>query len=304
MSIKNVVLLGANGKLGPSILHALVSHNFIVTVLKRGNSESSSKYPEGVRILTFQENFEEDQLAQDLTGQDALVIAIKGTQTAIQKRVAIAAAKAGIHRCIPADFGSCASEREEAQQLVPLYKAKCELRSYLQELADRYDDFTWTSLVPGHFFDWSLDFIHIFLNERKADILEDGKSRFSISTLGRIAEATCRVLERPEQTRNQILYVQSFCVSQMEIIDAFEAATACKWNVTSYEAKRFVEEEKRKAEAGSAEAVEELVWYLGTFGTNWELRKGFAMDTLGLENEDLYEVVYGIVTNAKGSGGQ
>lgn len=95
MTIRNVVLLGADGKLGPAILHSLVENGFNVTILKRKSSKSPSSYPNQV---TVSDNFEVDELVPILQGKDAMVVTIKGSETALQKRLADACVKAGVKR--------------------------------------------------------------------------------------------------------------------------------------------------------------------------------------------------------------
>ncbi|KAI7462482.1 NmrA-like family protein [Hortaea werneckii] len=295
--IKNVATLGADGKLGPAVLEALVSASFTVTVLKRESSKSSDEhYPPSVKVARVPDDLNVESLATTLQGHDAFVITIKGSQTEVQKKLADAAVRAGVRRMIPADFGSCDSSTTEAQELVPLFKHKADLRQYLQTLAAQHKGFTWTSLVTGHFFDWSLPFIHIHLADRRADVLDAGEHRCSMSTLARIGEATVQVLRKPEVTENQMLYVQSFCVSQNAIVKAFEKATANdKWTVEKYDADDFREREKARASKGDAEAVEELVYYLGVVDGDWTKKKGFAMELLDLKDEDVEAVAKDVV---------
>ncbi|KAF2484227.1 hypothetical protein BDY17DRAFT_295240 [Neohortaea acidophila] len=296
MNIKTVTLLGADGKLGPAILHALLAADFTVTVLKRTSSKSpDNTYPSHVTVRRVSDDFTLDTLVPVLQGQDAVVVTIKGTQTGVQTKLARACVQAGVRRFIPADFGSCDSSSAWAQSLVPLFKHKTELRDVLMQLADESKAFSWTSLVCGHFFDWSPEFLHVWVRERRAETIDGGHAKWSASTLARIGEATARILLRPEETENRVVYVQSFLVSQVEVVRAYERATDSQWAVKDFESKRYEREEKAKADGGDREAVENLVWLLGTLDGNWEEKDGFAMKLLGLENENLDAVVRGVV---------
>ncbi|KAK3713020.1 hypothetical protein LTR37_008705 [Vermiconidia calcicola] len=294
-SVKKVALLGADGKLGPAVLDTLVAKGFQVTVLKRASSKSEDTYPKGVEVVRIQDDFPIDVVANNLSGQDAMIVTIKGSQTEIQYRLAQACVKAGVKRLIPADFGSCDSSSPKAQELVPLFKRKTELRDQLMDLGKDSKSFSWTSLVCGHFFDWSLEFLHIYLKERKADILDDGETKWSASTLSRIAEATVRILQNLDATSNKMIYIQSFCISQNQVIKAYEKATGSSWEVTKYDSEKYEKEEKRKADDGDLEAVENLVWLLGALDANWESKENFAMKTLGLEDEDMHAAVEEVV---------
>lgn len=291
MGIKNVALLGANGTLGPSVLDELLAASFTVTVLKRASSNSPDNYPSGVLIAQVPDDMDVDTLAEILRSQDALVATIKGSQTDVQVKLAQACVKAGVQRMIPADFGSCDSSSQWTQNLVPLYKHKTALREQLTELAKQNTGFSWTSLVCGHFFDWSPEFLHIYPKQRKADIIDDGTTKWSASTLSQIGKATARILQKPDETRNQAVYVQSFCISQNELMAALEHATSSKWETTKFDSKLYEKEEKAKADDGDLEAVENLVWMLGALDADWTKRENFAMQKLGLENEDLQTIV-------------
>ncbi|RYC56306.1 hypothetical protein CHU98_g9897, partial [Xylaria longipes] len=185
-----------------------------------------------------------------------------------------------------------------AQELVPLFKRKAAVRARLQDLANADAGFAWTSIVCGHFFDWGLreNFLHFDIARRTADILDHGKYKSSTSTLARVGEAIVAILfTDAETTRNRVLFLQSFCVSQLDVLAALEKATGAKWEVSFVESEAFIKEKKAKADAGDKEAIEDLVFALGALDGNWETRKGFSMDLLGLENEDLDEVVKRVV---------
>lgn len=300
MAIQNVTLLGADGKLGPAILHALLDQAFTVTVLKRSSSNSPDTYPPGVSFRKVDDSFTISDLVPHLKGQDALIATIKGNQTDLQHRLALACVEAGVQRFIPADFGSVDSSSTWTQEVVPLYKRKTELREKLVDLASENTNFSWTALVCGHFFDWSLEFLHVYLRERRAEILDEGDLKWSASTLSQIGLATARILQRPEPTKNKIVYVQSFCVTQMDVIKAFERATGQDWEVVKYDSKEYQAEESRKADAGDLEAVENLVWMLGALDADWTKKENFAMEMLGLMEEDLDGVVRRVVEEQDG----
>lgn len=298
MSIKRVALLGADGKLGPAIMHSLLASGLQVTVLKRESSKSKDSYPSGVQVTRVPDDFAVEKVTEVLRGQDGVVVTIKGSQIEIQQQIAQACVEAGVKRFIPADFGSCDSSSQRTKDLVPLYKRKTELREHLMKLAEQNSGFTWTSIVPGHFFDWETEFLHIWVKERKAEILDDGETKFSASTLSRIGEATANVFSNLEATKNKMIFVQSFCVTQNQVIKAYERATNSTWNVEKVDSKTYEAQEKAKADDGDLESVENLVWILGTEDANWEKKDTFAMNSLGLEDEDLDSVVKAVVARS------
>ena len=71
------------------------------------------------------------------------------------------------------------------------------------------------------------------------------------------------------------------------------------WEVKFVESEAFIADRKAKADAGDRNAVEDLVFALGALDGNWEGREGFAMDLLGLKNEDFDEVVKRVVESTQ-----
>ncbi|QIX00717.1 hypothetical protein AMS68_006234 [Peltaster fructicola] len=292
--LQKIVLLGADGVLGPFLLHQLVVNNFEVTILKRAGSKSPDTYPSGVKVQRVSDSFPEDDIVPILKGHDAVITAINATQLDLQKRMADASVRAGIKRFMPADFGSCDPATQRAQDMVPGFKCKAEMRAYLTDLANKHSGFTWTSLVNGHLFDW-LDFVKVFVDSKKISVLDSGKVKSSYSTRDRVGEATVHVLQRPAKTANKVLFVQSFHVDQSQIVAAFEKATDSTWTVERLESSKYEHEEEVKRDQGDDSAIENLVWLLGVVEGDWPSKKEFAMDLLELKDQDLDQVVGQIV---------
>lgn len=299
MSIVKVTLVGATGSLGQPILDALVSEgSFEITVLQRASSRSKPGHLDKIRVETISDSLPIDELTEKLRGQDAVVVCYRAKDAAEQIKFGEAAAAAGVKRLIPADFGSCDSSGQRERELVRLFDLKVQIRESLQRLAREHEAFSWTSLVNGHFFDWGLreSFLHFDLGSRRAEIVDDGNTRSSQATLAQIARATVAVLRRPEETRNRMLFIQSFCVSQNEVLRSLERATGAKWDVEYVESEKFIREKKALADQGNKDAIEDLVFVLGAINGNWEQKPDFAMDLLGLENEDLDTIVQQVVS--------
>lgn len=291
MIYRNIAIIGANGHLGPTILKHLVAQpHFNVTVISRRSSKST--YPSNIKVIRVADDLPSDELINALKGHDALVVTTGGSLSALQMKLADACVAAGVRTFIPADFGSCDSSSPRALELVPLYKAKTKVREYLQTLEDKL---SWTSLVCGHFFDYGLTtgLLHFDIKNRKARIFDGGEIRASAATLDRVASATVRVLECEVRTRNKMLYVQSFCVTQNQVLAAVEKVTGAKFEVEDAKSEVYIEKLKKELEENPSdgEATENMVGVVGIIDANWESRANFAMETLGLEEEDLEDVV-------------
>lgn len=304
MPIKTVALVGANGNLGLPILEALVSAgDFTVTVIKRASSTSSipASLSPSVKVVIVDDSMALDSLTSALRGQDAVIACFPLRDTEQHLRLVDAATKVDVRRFIPADYGSCDSSTARAKELVPLFKNKERVRERLQSHARANPEFSWTSLVAGHFFDWGLreNFLHFDLKTRTVDVLDKGTYLSSTSTLSRIADAVVRVLRlvdtEKDVGRNRMLFIQSFLVSQLDVLASLENVTGQKWTVNWIESEQFIRENKARADAGDRDAVEHLVFALGALDGDWTTKEGFAMKELGLEDEDLDEVVRKVV---------
>lgn len=305
--IKTVCLIGANGTVGSVITRELVQAGcFDVSILRRSNSSSAS--PAGVTEIPVSPALELQELTRALSGQDAVVAAFPLKDVSEHLRLVEAAFNAGVRRYIPADYGSCDAASPQAQHHLRLYRDKTAVRTRCEELSQMAAEdqtgaspFTWTSIICGHFFDYGLGsgLLHFNLDAERAQILDAGDIKASASTLRRVGESVVRVLQRHQDTRNRAVYVQSFCPTQLEILASLERATGNKWHTQHLDSNAFLERESKRLEAGDGEATEEIVFVLGTVDADWTRKDGFAMELLGLQDENLDQVVREVVAAHK-----
>ena len=309
MPHQNVLLLGATGNLGGYILNALLSASpgFTITVLVRSTSKTTS-LPSSVQTLTLPEEPTPQSLSPLLKGQDVVICTLPGSNISLQKALADAALSAGVKLFIPADFGSCDSTSPRVLEALELYRAKAEVREYLIEVAARPEawesGFGWTSLVCGHFFDHGLEseLLGFDVKGRKVRLFDGGAKKWSACTRERIGEAVVKILEKDgdeigeggKGVRGRVLFVQTFCVSQQHSLARLKSVMAeeDQWSLEMVESggliKGLIEDVKK---TGNADKREELVGVMGLVDGDWRARDGFAMDLLGLKDEDLEEVV-------------
>jgi hypothetical protein len=101
----------AAGNVGQAILNALLASpaNFNITLLVRAESTSTIPQASNSAIKILKGDFNNQTFLQSsVTGQDALVFALNSTPTSfeLQNTLSNVAAKAGVKRIIPSDFGS------------------------------------------------------------------------------------------------------------------------------------------------------------------------------------------------------
>ncbi|KAK3503185.1 hypothetical protein B0T13DRAFT_508020 [Neurospora crassa] len=301
--IKNVTLVGASGNLGRVLLSHLLKTNLQITILQRASSKST--YPSHPNLtITTVPSWSVPEVTLALRNQHAVIAAFPLRDLPAHLTLATAAWACGtVTRFIPADYGSVDARIKRARDLVPLFGKKVQVRETLEMLSEVSEGrLSWTSLVNGHFFDWGLTngFLHFYPFEQppRAHILGSGNEKSSQATLGQVSKAVVSILtgdaEHLEKTRNKVLMLQSFLVSQNEVVDVLEKVTGNKYERQYVDTEEYINERKRVADAGgegAGEAIEDLVFALGVVEGDWTNQPEYAMGLLGLEEEDLEAVV-------------
>jgi len=297
MSIKNVALIGGTGTIGEPILAALLTSSFSISILNRQSSKST--YP-NADVITIPDDLNVPDVTRLLKEHhiDALVIAIKPAQVDQNRRLVEAAFKSGVKHVIPAEFGSVDSADAKTREVYPIAHCKKEIRDYLislqnQDRGDGQGKMSWSALVPAHFFDWGLtnSLLCFDVAGRKAFVQDGGDIKFSVSNLDFIAKAVVRVLERPEATKNRMLYIHSFHVTQNEVLAMLEKVTGEKFEIIQQSSEEELKALRPKMLDGDHEAMEMTVGIWGLVASDWAGKEDFANEVLGLEEEDLETTV-------------
>jgi nucleoside-diphosphate-sugar epimerase len=301
MSVYNVALIGGTGTLGAPVLKALKSSEFNIFVVNRQTSKSV--YPR-TQVITVPDDLDSDAVAQALREKDihALIITIAGSHVDSQKKLIDAAFKGGVKRVMPAEFGSCDSADDKTNEILPLMKGKKDVRDYLLSVQEKEregaEKLTWTSLVTGHFFDYGLTggLLKFDVRARRAYILDGGNIKFSASNLDFIGKAVIKILEKPKETENKLLYVHSHYVTQLEVLEALEKVTGDKFERIDQDSEEELKVVRPKMLDGDGEAREEVVAVWGVVASDWKEKEGFANTLLGLQEESLEETIREVVT--------
>ncbi|UKZ83927.1 hypothetical protein TrVFT333_011742 [Trichoderma virens FT-333] len=222
--ITKVIVIGAGGSLNPVVITSLQSHGFVVSVLIR--TASTAEPPPGTNV--FRTDYSRASLVSAFKGQDAVVNTITMPDFEEQKNIIDAAVDAGVKRFIPAEFGIDTS-KEKTVEIMTFLRVKPQIIHYLRSIEDRI---TWTAIITGPFFDWSLGngFFSFNLPARVAYIHQPGyrSHRFSWSNLSTVGEAVARVLlaQSSPMVVNQYVRVRSFNASQDEILESLISVSA------------------------------------------------------------------------------
>ncbi|KAF2229289.1 NAD(P)-binding protein [Viridothelium virens] len=263
MTLHRVAWIGATSRIGPAILDALaqLSPPFSTTILVRTTAKPVPSYP-NTRLSIIPDFPTLADLKTALEGHDALVCALHPSTLELQLRLADACVAAGVRRYVLADYGSVESDDSVVAELISLFRNKTAVREYCQRLMEESEGrFSWSSLSRLLGFEL-----------RK----------------GTVGRAVAGVLRKEDETNGKVLYVQSFFVSQVDILEAFEAVSSGKTlERIDIGADEYIEEMKREMQAGSYEALEQIVCVLGLTRALWEKKPNFANKLSGLQEEDM-----------------
>jgi hypothetical protein len=308
---KNVALIGVNSRIGPAILDALLDspEPFHIYLFLRPSSKPPPITSKHVTPVTLPDPASLHDLSKALYDHsiEYVVSALNAVQYELQKLLADACLATGVRRYILADYGSCRSDDPYILDLLPNFRRKREVREHCMRLVEDQatstssmlhpsSHFSWTSIFTGHFFDYGLksELLGFDIKNKKGILFDEGTDKWSTSTTTQIGLSVAAVLESEERlkaTANKILLIQSFRVSQREVLHTINQFLKKDVMVEKVSARQFVEDRIEGAAKGDGEAMEEMVAVLGIKRTDWKGDSGFANEILGLEEEDLTEVV-------------
>lgn len=148
--LKNIIIIGAGGHLGPYVLRALTNDpQFNVSILSRNSSTST--FPPGIPIHRVSDDYPGPELLEAFKGQDAVISLVPTASAAQQKPFIDAAINAGVKRFVPSDFGTDSSNDKAVEVLPSFFKGKRDIEEYLRTKEDK--GLTWTAFVTGIFFE-------------------------------------------------------------------------------------------------------------------------------------------------------
>lgn len=131
---------------------------------------------------------------------------------------------------------------------------------------------------------------------RAATLFDEGETPISLSTWPQIGRAVAALLSLPLETldtyRNKVVYINSFTVTQKEILASLQRVantTSTDWTVTKQPAtERFAEGQLEISKGNRAGFIKAMSRVFFTDGNgNFEKRRGLANAALGLSREDL-----------------
>jgi len=299
--IKNIIIAGASGNVGFPIVQECLKTSLKISVLTRPGSKS--KFPENVKVIPT--DYSPTSLAHAFAGQD-VVISLLGLSAIGDQQYALidAAIKAGVKRFFPSEFGL---DNASAQLLavVPPFRVRAELIDTLKAKQAAGSPIEWTAVVTGMFLDWGVrtGFLDINVEQRTAELWDDGDVPFTASNLTLVARTVVKLLTDEaayEASRNAYIYTGSVTTTQKELLAAVEKATDASFKVTRIESQQLIAESNTKLAGGDYAAMIPLVKSVAFARFDGEaltdLRKyGLFNEKFGIKDDSLEELVATLV---------
>lgn len=293
-SITKVIVLGATGNTGVYIVDALLDAGCQVSALTRQTSVKS--LPSKVNVITS--DYTHDSLVKAFTGQDAIVSTIATFSTQDQIKMIDAAIAAGVKRFVPSEYGIDTSDTALQEHLPPV-KGKQDTVEYLQSKESA--GLSWTALIVGCYFDWALKTLPgMFgynVGKRKVTLYDGGTAKYEATNLPQIGRAVAAIL-KSEETKNRYVYVNSFTISQKEVLAALEKVTGSKFEVSDGTREGLKKSGLERMEAGDmsgvVEAISAQIFNLNGVN-NYSSTKDLWNDKLGLPMESLEDTLREVV---------
>jgi hypothetical protein len=153
-------------------------------------------------------------------------------------------------------------------------------------------------------------FFGIDVKNRSATIYDGGSARFNTTMLPTVALAVARLLSLPVDSSsgpslsdyaNKFIYISSFHTTQREILDAVQKVTSTTdsdWTISQASAQEYIDEGNAKMGRGDFSGIVNLLYgaiLKAGLGGDFESEKGTSNKVLGLPEEDIVEVLKGII---------
>jgi hypothetical protein len=301
--IRNVMVVGASGNTGRPITEKLLQSGFSVSALTR--TTSTSTFPAEVNVV--KSDYTTDDLARAFRGQDAVVSTIATFSTQEQISIIDAMIAAGVKRFVPSEFGVDTSD-PRVVELLPPTKGKVDTIAYLKT---KQDKLSWTGLIVGGYFDWAMLVGGLGWNLRNqtVTVYDSGDQLWEATNINRIAQsvAACLQTEHYEETKNRYVFINSFTVSQNQVIAELEKAMGAKLTIERVQSSEMAASARQELATGEVEYSTGSAYVKGSIGliacqiynmdgfNNFSQTRGLWNDRLGLPKESLEETVREVV---------
>ena len=294
----------AGGRSGGFIAKSLLeTGRFNLTAITR--PDSTSELPSGMNVVKAS-NDDHAALIDALRGQEVLLITLSVlAPDDTQSKLIRAAAEAGVPYILPNHWG-CDTTVEGVVNDVPGFSKVPESH---KEIASTGVS-SYISFCTGFWYEWSLAIPPSFgfdFTSKTATFFDDGETKISSSTWPQVGRAVAALLSLPikpeggnaerclENFKNKVVYVNSFNISQKDMLDSVLRVTGDKledWTITKEPAKERYASAAKALQSGERMAYVRMMYtriFFDDGNGNFEARKGTSNKLLDLPRESLDE---------------
>lgn len=273
---------------------------FNLTAITR--PDSTSELPAGIKVAKAS-NDDHDALVSALRGQDALLITLGVTAPAdTQTKLIRAAADAGVPWVLPNDWGFDTELEGNVNDIPGTAKVPQGRREVAETGVCKF-----ISVTTGFWYEWSLaiPFSYGFdFANKTATFFDDGQTKISTSTWPQVGRAVTALLSLPikpeggnlerclEHFQNKVVYVNSFTVSQQDMLDSVLRVTGDKledWTINKEPARERYAAATKALQGGEKMAYVRMMYtriFYNDGSGDFETRRGTANEILRLPKED------------------
>ncbi|KAK0853293.1 hypothetical protein LTS02_012036 [Friedmanniomyces endolithicus] len=291
--ISKVAIVGAGGNVGRFLTEALLkTGNHDVTALTRADSQS--KLPEGVKTKTVDYS-KPETLVDALRGQEALVITISGRAPIkdIEEKLVRAAGEAGVTWILPNEWSPDSADDGIVKDVF-LFGMKVATRKLIEELGKS----SYVAVSCGFWYEYSLAIANNYGFRLRQPSPQHSVARW-------LRSSACL-----DAIRNKVVYINSFNVSQMDMLASAQRVTGTKegdWKIEKHDSHerfdvslKFFKEGKFKTEGFTNFLYSRVFFPNG--GGDFE-HKGTINQMLELPKEDLDEATKVAMERQQATGG-
>lgn len=226
--VKNIAIVGAGGNIGSNIAGALVqTGKYQVSAITR--PDSKNVIPAGLNAIKTE--YDHASLVAAMKGQDALIITMSVTAPPDnQLKLIDAAAEAKVRYVMPSEWGSDPERMPQVTKDMLIYDGTIAVRQHLKKV-----NIEWIGLACSFWYEFSLAGTEIRygfdFESKTVTLFGDGNTKINTTTWPQVGRAVVAIMDDPERWRNRSVYVNSFYVSQRDMLASIERLSGEKWTV-------------------------------------------------------------------------
>ncbi|KAK4507375.1 hypothetical protein PRZ48_001110 [Zasmidium cellare] len=297
--LKKIVIVGASGNTGSSILKHLLAINKTISITIVSRDSSKATFPSSPQITLKKGSYSDASFLETaFQGSELAAFCLAHSGEQDQPKLIEAAAKAGVKYIVPNEYSLDGLSKPAADH--PIVKGKVATRELVKEKGMKF-----ISPVTGPWTELSITWglFGIDVRNRRATLYNDAGEN-NTASIGQVGLTIAKVLSLPvtsqdnprasvEHYANNFIYISSFCTTQGKIFEAVKKATSTSdadWEI----------KHSTISKLANADMMSQLYsFYMGDGrGGNFDAKATEDRKTLGIEEEDLDEVVKGALTPA------